>query len=64
MRRRTAPYNQHARRILSQEAMRRSHRRGELLRLLPDGETVIPGSILLPANDTEPDDEPVAPPIV
>lgn len=42
---------QRARRLLSQATMQRSHRRGELIRLIPDIQTLLPTPLL--ENDTE-----------
>jgi hypothetical protein len=57
MRHRAASQSQRARRTLSQEALKRSHRRGELIRLLPEDEAATSPSH--PVDETEPTDEPV-----
>jgi hypothetical protein len=57
MRHRAASQTQRTRRFLSQEAMKRSHRRGDLIRLAPDDEPT--ASSPHSANEVEPTDEPV-----
>lgn len=56
MRHRPASPAQRTRRFLKQEALKRSHRRGELIRLLPEGQPMaFPPH---PINDTASTDTP------
>ena len=52
MKRRTAPPPQRNRRILNQEAMRRLHRRNELIRLAPEDDPKLLALISLPLQPT------------
>lgn len=52
MKRRTAPPAQRNRRILNQEALRRLHRRNELIRLAPEDDPKLFDLISLPLQPT------------
>jgi hypothetical protein len=57
MRHRAAWQTQRTRRLLSQEALKRSHRRCDLIRLVPEDEPA--ASLPHAAHEVEPADEPV-----
>jgi hypothetical protein len=56
MRHRAASQTQRTRRFLSQEAMKRSHRRCDLIRLAPEDE--LPASSPRSTNEAEPTEKP------